>query len=141
MITPLRIPNAYRFSQTLPERPLVTYAYVFARENGNVIVEPLLPDERTVHALDELGGLSLIVVMSEERHEAARALAARYGPYADFAWTIYDFAMRHMRLPDGSFLFQRRRYWTNRAAHVRWGAAPMLLALTHLESDSEPSSS
>ena len=79
MITPLRIPNAYRFSQTLPERPLVTYAYVFARENGNVIVEPLLPDERTVHALDELGGLSLIVVMSEERHEAARALAARYG--------------------------------------------------------------
>jgi hypothetical protein len=69
------------------------------------------------------------------------ALAARYGTDADFAWTIYDFAMRHMRLPDGRFLFQRRRYWTNRAAHVRWVAAPMLLALTHLESDFEPSSS
>jgi len=69
------------------------------------------------------------------------ALATSYGPYADFAWTVYDFAMQHMRLPDGSFLFQRRRYWTNRAAHVRWGAAPTLLALTHLESAYEPSPS
>ena len=44
-----------------------------------MLVEPLLPDEPATRALDELGGLSLIVVMSEERREAANALAARYG--------------------------------------------------------------
>ncbi len=79
MLAPLRIPNAYCYSQILPERPLVNHAYVFANESGNVLVEPLFPDEPAARALDELGGLSLIVVMSEERREAAHTLAARYG--------------------------------------------------------------
>jgi uncharacterized cupin superfamily protein len=79
MLAPLRTPNAYRYSQILPDRPLLAHAYVFANASGNVLVEPLLPDEPAARALDELGGLSLIVVMSEERSEAAHALAARYG--------------------------------------------------------------
>ncbi len=79
MLAPLRIPNAYCFSQILPGRPLIAHAYVFAGERGNVLVEPLLPDEAAMRALDELGGLSLIVVMSDERREAANGLAAQYG--------------------------------------------------------------
>lgn len=79
MLAPLRTPNTYCLSQILPGRPLIAHAYVFAGEQGNVLVDPLLPDESATRDLDELGGLSLIVVMSEERHEAAKALAARYG--------------------------------------------------------------
>ncbi|HEX3458033.1 MAG TPA: cupin domain-containing protein [Candidatus Baltobacteraceae bacterium] len=79
MLAPLRIPNAYCFSQIQPGSALTAYAYVFAGEGGHVLVEPLLPDEPIAQALDDLGGLSLIVVMSEERREAARLLAARYG--------------------------------------------------------------
>jgi hypothetical protein len=40
--------------------------------------------------------------------------------------------MRRLRRRDGAFIFQRRRLWQNRTAHIRWSAAPMLLALTHL---------
>ncbi len=50
----------------------------------------------------------------------------------DFAWTIFNFARRRMRRHDGSYAYQRSRLWTNPTPHVRWGAAPMLLALTYL---------
>jgi hypothetical protein len=48
------------------------------------------------------------------------------------AWLVYDFAMARMAGADGTFIFQRRRLWANRAAHVRWVEAPMLDALAHL---------
>jgi hypothetical protein len=48
------------------------------------------------------------------------------------AWRVCDFALRRMRRADGVLMFQRRRLWVNRAAHMRWVVAPMLLALTHL---------
>lgn len=57
------------------------------------------------------------------------ALAERH---RDQAWKVFSYAMEHMRRPDGSFYFQHRRLWSNPISHVRWGAAPMLLALTHL---------
>jgi hypothetical protein len=61
------------------------------------------------------------------------ALAARRGdPYADSARSVYRYAVSRLRRGDGAFSFQRRRLWTNRVPHVRWAAAPMLLALTHL---------
>ena len=47
-------------------------------------------------------------------------------------WAVFDFARRRMIGEDGIPLFQRRRLWTNRAPHVRWVVAPMLVALTHL---------
>jgi hypothetical protein len=50
----------------------------------------------------------------------------------ELAARVYRFALERMRRSDGAFIFQRRRLWTNRAAHVRWAQAPMLLALTHL---------
>lgn len=48
------------------------------------------------------------------------------------AWTVLDFALRRMTRRDGLPIFQRRRFWVNRAVHVRWVATPMLLALSHL---------
>jgi hypothetical protein len=48
------------------------------------------------------------------------------------AWRVFEFAQRRMRRDDGSFIFQRRRLWVNRAPHIRWVEAPMLLALAHL---------
>jgi hypothetical protein len=50
----------------------------------------------------------------------------------DTAWSIFDYTLRKLRRRDGAFIFQRRRLWQNRTPHVRWAAAPMLLAMTHL---------
>ncbi len=49
-----------------------------------------------------------------------------------WALTVFRFALQRMRRPDGAFAFQRRRLWRNVAPHVRWGQAPMLLALAQL---------
>jgi hypothetical protein len=48
------------------------------------------------------------------------------------ALSVFDFARRSMQRPDGAFVYQRERWWTVATPHVRWAAAPMLLALTHL---------
>jgi hypothetical protein len=50
----------------------------------------------------------------------------------DQARLVFDYARRRMQRPDGSFVYQRDRLWTVATPHVRWAAAPMLLALTHL---------
>jgi hypothetical protein len=61
------------------------------------------------------------------------SIAARHDPsHADAAWAVFRFGARRMLGGDGLPIFQRRRLWTNRAHHVRWVVAPMLLALTHL---------
>jgi len=52
--------------------------------------------------------------------------------YRDMAWRVFDFATTRMRRDDGSFIFQRRRFWKNATPHIRWVQAPMFLALTHL---------
>ena len=73
-----------------------------------------------------------------DRPTRSTSSASRRGsrplPSAGDPWalTVYRFALQHMRRPDGAFAFQRRRFWRNDAPHVRWGQAPMLLALTHL---------
>ena len=64
--------------------------------------------------------------------QTAALAAHRDARLRNLAWRVFDYAERRMRRRDGAFFFQRRRVWTNRIAHVRWGAAPMLLALTHL---------
>ncbi len=46
------------------------------------------------------------------------------------AGLVFDFAQRHMRRRDGAYVYQRDRWWTVRTPHVRWAAAPMLLAIT-----------
>ncbi len=45
---------------------------------------------------------------------------------------VFEYAMRRMWRGDGQFLFQRRRFWTNRAPHMRWVQSPILRALAHL---------
>jgi predicted glycosyltransferase len=47
-------------------------------------------------------------------------------------WDVFRFAGGRFRRGDGSFAFQRERFWTNRMAHPRWVEAPMLAALTEL---------
>jgi hypothetical protein len=61
----------------------------------------------------------------------ARA-AAIGSQHTGFAWAIFEFARARLLRTDGAFIFQRRRFWKNRTPHVRWVAAPMLLAMTHL---------
>lgn len=61
------------------------------------------------------------------------SIASGHGlPYSEAARRSYDYAVRRLRKRDGAFMFQRRRLWTNRIAHMRWGAAPMLAALACL---------
>lgn len=50
----------------------------------------------------------------------------------DHAFKVFDWSQEHMRRGDGSYVFQRRRRWANRTPHVRWTAAPMLVALAAL---------
>ena len=45
---------------------------------------------------------------------------------------VLDFALGRMQRSDGAFVYQRNRWWSVRTPHVRWAAAPMLLALTIL---------
>jgi hypothetical protein len=55
------------------------------------------------------------------------------------AWHVFRYAAGAMRGRDGSFIFQKRRFWNNRTPHVRWGAAPMMSALAYLlETTGEP---
>ena len=61
------------------------------------------------------------------------SIAARHDDsYATTAWAYSGSARVACSDEDGLPIFQRRRLWTNRAQHVRWVVAPMLLALTHL---------
>lgn len=48
------------------------------------------------------------------------------------AWSIYAYSQRRLRRRDGAYLFQRRRWWTNRVPHVRWVQAPTLDAFARL---------
>jgi hypothetical protein len=61
------------------------------------------------------------------------SIAAGHDPScADQAWKVFGFALRRMLDDDRLPIFQRRRFWSNRAPHFRWVVAPMLLALAHL---------
>jgi hypothetical protein len=61
------------------------------------------------------------------------ALASSRDPSClEQAWTVLDWACRRMRWANGMFVFQRRRFWSNRSNHMRGVVAPMVLALTHL---------
>jgi hypothetical protein len=61
------------------------------------------------------------------------SIAARHDPScARQAWEVFAFAQRRMLSDDGLPIFQRRRFWSNRAPHFRWVVAPMLMALSHL---------
>jgi len=48
------------------------------------------------------------------------------------ACRVFEFARRKLHRRDGAFIFQRRRLWRNGTPHMRWSAAPMMVALTHL---------
>lgn len=44
-----------------------------------------------------------------------------------------NWALDNMRNPDGSFAYQKHRYWMNRTPYMRWGQAWMFHALTRME--------
>jgi hypothetical protein len=46
---------------------------------------------------------------------------------------VTDWTLRQMRNGDGTFSFQKHRFWTNRAPYMRWGQAWMLHALARLK--------
>ena len=50
----------------------------------------------------------------------------------DHAWKVFRWTVRHMAEADGSFYYQRHRFWVNRTAYMRWGQAWMLRALSAL---------
>jgi hypothetical protein len=69
------------------------------------------------------------------------ARAARREPdLAQVSWAVLDYVQRNLTRRDGAIVFQRERYWTNRAAHPRWVEAPMLAALASLLSAEHPRS-
>jgi uncharacterized cupin superfamily protein len=78
MLNPLRIPNAYFYSQMSLGDALVANAYLFTSDAGNTMVDPLPIDDDTAREIDEFGGVSRVVVMTTARQAAAREIAAHY---------------------------------------------------------------
>jgi hypothetical protein len=54
---------------------------------------------------------------------------------AEFARSVYRWAMDHMWDRDGYFYYQVFPYLTNRLSYMRWSQAWMLLALAALRED------
>jgi hypothetical protein len=50
----------------------------------------------------------------------------------DGAWRTFHWTLQHMGAGDGSFYYQRHRFWVNRTPYMRWGQAWMLWALAGL---------
>ena len=50
----------------------------------------------------------------------------------ELAWRTFYWTMKNMAAPDGSFYYQRHRWWTNRTPYMRWGQAWMLRATSRL---------
>lgn len=50
----------------------------------------------------------------------------------ELAWRTFHWTMKNMAAPDGSFYYQRHRWWTNRTPYMRWGQAWMLRATSRL---------
>ena len=49
------------------------------------------------------------------------SIAALEDPsYIEPARRVFDWSLRNMRRPDGLFMFQRRRHWSNPLPHIRW---------------------
>ncbi len=61
----------------------------------------------------------------------SRAASLEPGP-AERRWAVLRYTQSRLSRRDGAFVFQRERFWVNRAAHPRWVQAPMLEALAHL---------
>ena len=64
------------------------------------------------------------------------AFASRDNLALDHAINTARWVVANMQAGDGSFYFQRHRFWTNRAPYMRWGQAWMFSALSQLESKS-----
>jgi hypothetical protein len=59
-------------------------------------------------------------------------LAGRDARCAPTREAVVRWAVRHLLHPDGYFMYQKRRFGTNRIPYMRWGQAWMLLALSTL---------
>lgn len=74
-------------------------------------------------------------VLPRDTHCIAQAIethsaVCRWRPESlDRALAIARHGVKLARKEDGSFVFERRRYWTNRLALIRWSNAPMFRAL------------
>ncbi|MGH2965769.1 MAG: glycosyltransferase [Solirubrobacterales bacterium] len=58
--------------------------------------------------------------------------ATRDPSFIEPARRVFDWSLENMRRPDGLFMFQRRRHWSNSLPHIRWVVAAKLLACIHL---------
>jgi uncharacterized cupin superfamily protein len=79
MLQRLHLPDAYFWSASFEPQPLIANSYLFVTETGNVVVDPVLPDEAGYAQIERLGGVSSVIVMSPDRRNAAQAFASRYG--------------------------------------------------------------
>lgn len=78
MFQATRVPGLFWYAQRTPGA-LSENCYLFTAGAGNVLVDPLPFDDATFAALERLGGIERIVVLSAGRHVAAREIAERYG--------------------------------------------------------------
>jgi hypothetical protein len=92
--------------------------------------ELFLPDGTAKYMNDELYPIDAQCVA--QGIQTFALAAGRGGDMLDTALRIFDFARRRMARRDGSYVFQRRRWWKNPSPHVRWVAGPMLTGMAHL---------
>ncbi len=78
MFQTTKIPGIFWFAQRTPGA-LSENCYLFITGAGNVLVDPLPFDDATHAALERLGGIERVVVLSAGREAAAREIGKRYG--------------------------------------------------------------
>ena len=93
---PLAIPGIFIASRCERNDRLASNAYLVKRESGNVLIDPLESDEATQRALEEHGGVALVVVLARDRAGNAPDYAKR------FSSTVVDgFVHRDEIFPGG----------------------------------------
>jgi len=78
VLQPLKIANAYSWSQWQAGHSLVANSYFFSSEGGNAVIDPLPYDEPISAHIDKLGGIATILVTTRDHEREAQALARRY---------------------------------------------------------------
>jgi uncharacterized cupin superfamily protein len=96
MLQRLCLPEAYFWSAPFEPQPVAANGYLFLTETGNVVIDPLPLDEAGHAQIQQLGGVSRVIVMSPDRGNAAQTFAARYGA------TIVAGARHRERLFEGA---------------------------------------
>ncbi len=73
------VPGVTMWSAWQAERNVFFNSFCIATEEGNLVVDPLAPEEADIAEMEALGGVASIALTNRDHERGARALAERFG--------------------------------------------------------------